>query len=371
MIESFWDIFYVPLGWLMQLCYKVVPNYGVALLIFALILKVLLSPLSVKQQKNSIKQARLQPYEKAIKKKYGAASINKNPQLQTEQERMRQQKIQEEQGELYQKFGYNPLSGCLPLLIQFPLIIFIYNVIRSPLRYLCGLSVEMVNKIKEVAGVTDEIAALNVMEKDFSKFASIEGLKLTAADLPNFNMFGLDMTVTPQFGANVYLLIPIITFVVVFFSGKLTRKFTYQPPRDEAGASAELSMKILNMTMPLMTVFITFTVPAIVGIYWLYQNVFGVVQQYILSKVFPIPKITEEEYKEAERIVNGRAQKKKKKSQKDPNRPTVRSLHHIDDDDYNARLAENPAEPKKDEKKTVSSFIEPVKMKNYDNKGKK
>ena len=371
MIESFWDLFYVPLGWLMQLCYKLIPNYGIALLLFALILKLLLSPLSVKQQKNSIKQAKLYPYDKAIRKKHGDAPVNKNPQLQSEQERLRQQRIREEQAEYYEKFGYNPLSGCFPLLIQFPLIIFIYNVIRSPLRDLCGLSAEMVNTIKEMAGVTDEISALHAMAEDFSKFSSIEGLEITASELPNFNMFGLDMTVVPQLGANIYILIPIITFVVVFFSGKLTRKFTYQPPRENGSDSAELSLKILNMAMPLMTVFFSFTIPAVVSIYWLYQNVLGVVQQIILWKLYPIPEITEEEYKEAERVVNGRAAKKKKKGPKDPNRPTVRSLHHIDDDEYNARLEENPGKSGDGEKKTVSAFIEPVKMKDYNNKGKK
>jgi len=375
-VESFWDIFYIPIGWLMRVCYSIVPNYAVALLIFAFIMKVVLIPLSVKQQRNSIKQARMYPYEKALSEKYQISKINKNPQLQTEAEKLRYQKYNSEKAEIYEKFGFNPLAGCLPLLIQLPLVILIYNVVRSPLRYLCGLSTDTVNKIKEiVAGSADkiksidEITALNAMKADFSRFTSIEGLELTVEQLPNFNVFGLDMTVTPQGASPIYLLIPLITFIVVFASGKLTRMFTYQPPREGQDASAEMSMKIMNATMPLMTVFFTFTIPSIVGIYWIYQNLIGVLQQFIMSKVMPIPEITEEEYSAAVRVVNGKpAQKKKKRTPKDPDRPRVRSLHHIDDDEYNARVVDTPADT---EKKPASSLIEPVKTKDYSSGKKK
>lgn len=379
-IESFWDIFYAPIGWLMQVCYKLVPNYAVALLIFAFIIKVLMIPLGIKQQKNSIKQSKMYPYEKALAKKHQIAKIPKNPQLQSEAEKIRYQKYNAEKGEIYERIGFNPLSGCLPLLIQLPIVILIYNVVRNPLRYICGIPKGIVEKIKEVVvaisdadkfdsiAKVDEITALNFMKEDFSRFSSIEGLNITAEQLPNFNVFGLDMTVTPQGSGAIYLLIPLITFIVVFASTKLTRMFTYQPPKDESNPSAETSMKIMNMAMPLMTVFFTFTIPAIVGIYWIYQNVFGVLNQFVMSKVMPIPELTEEEFREAERVVNGKPAQKKKKMPKDPDRPRVRSLHHIDDDEYNAKVVDTaPAS----DKKTASAFIEPVRTKDYSDKNKK
>lgn len=359
-MESFWDIFYIPLGWLMKLCYTIIPNYGVALILFAIIIKLLLFPLSVKQQKNSIRQAKLYPYERAIRKKYNGGKNSKTAQ----------QKMQQEIAELQQKENYNPLSGCLPLLIQFPILIFVYNVIRSPLRYICGLSSTVVTSIKELAGVSDEISALNAMRADFSKFASIEGIgDLTVNQLPNFNMFGKDMSVTPSAGSGVYLLVPIVTFFVMFFASKLTRKFSYQPPKEDTAADAELSMKIMNLTMPLLSVYIAFITPAVVGVYWMYQNMLGVLQQFLLSKLYPVPKYTEEELKEAEKTIRGKAVSKKVKKNKDPNRPLPRSLHHIDDDEYNARVVDDSAnEQKKEEKKTVSPFVEPVQMKDYSDK---
>lgn len=380
-IESFWDIFYAPIGWLMQLCYSLVPNYAVALLIFAVILKVVMIPLGVKQQRNSIKQSKMYPYEKALSKKYQIDKINKNPQLQTEAEKVRYQKYNAEKAEIYERVGFNPLSGCLPLLIQLPIVLLIYNVVRSPLRYLCGIPKGIVEKIKEVVVAisdtdkfnaisdVDEITALHAMREDFSRFANIEGLNITLEDIPNFDVFGLDMTLTPQGSPAIYLLIPLITFVVVFASGKLTRMFTYQPPKDESAPSADMSMKIMNIALPLMTVFFTFTIPSIVGIYWIYQNALGVLQQFLMSKVMPVPALTEEEFRAAERVVNGKpANGKKKKAPKDPDRPRVRSLHHIDDDEYNAKVVDDaPA----NNNKTASPFIEPVRTKDYSDKSKK
>ena len=360
----------------MRVCYNLVPNYAVALLIFAFIIKLVLIPLGIKQQKNSIKQSKMYPYEKALAKKHQIAKIPKNPQLQSEAEKVRYQKYNAEKGEIYERIGFNPLGGCLPLLIQLPIVILVYNVVRNPLRYICGLSKDMVAKIKEVAATIteisaekiDEITALRTMRENFSSFSSIEGFELTLEELPNFNVFGLDMTVTPQGASAIYLLIPLLTFIVVYATGKLTRKFSYQPPKDDTNPSAETSMKIMNMAMPLMTVFFTFTIPAIVGIYWIYQNVIGVLHQFVMSKVMPIPAITEEEYLAAERVVNGKPAQKKKKGPKDPDRPRVRSLHHIDDDEYNAKVVDTaPAT----EKKTASSFIEPVRTKDYSDKSKK
>ena len=162
-IESFWDIFYAPIGWLMQLCYSLVPNYAVALLIFAVILKVVMIPLGVKQQRNSIKQSKMYPYEKALSKKYQIDKINKNPQLQTEAEKVRYQKYNAEKAEIYERVGFNPLSGCLPLLIQLPIVLLIYNVVRSPLRYLCGIPKGIVEKIKEVVVAISDTDKFNAI----------------------------------------------------------------------------------------------------------------------------------------------------------------------------------------------------------------
>ena len=118
-------------------------QYVFGLLLYALLFKLLFLPFSIKQQKNQIKMAQLTPKIELIKAKYRG---------RTDQVTM--QKQQQEIMELQQKEGYNPLSGCLPLLLQFPIIIFLYEVIRGPLSYICGLSTAEIESIKTIIGST-------------------------------------------------------------------------------------------------------------------------------------------------------------------------------------------------------------------------
>ena len=103
---------------------------------------------------------------------------------------------------------------------------------------------------------------------------------------------------------------------------KLTKKFMYQPQTTATGDKAA-SNKIMDLMMPLISVWISFSVPAVVGVYWIYQQILGTVQQFVLAKLYPYPTFTEEEMREAEKQMNGSVRKKKK----------VRSLHRIDEED--------------------------------------
>ena len=130
------DIIYKPIALLLKFCYSFTFNYALALLVFALIVKIILLPLSIKQYKNSLKQASLKPRETAIMNKYRGRN-----------DRAGREKRQMEIQQLYQSEGYNQLAGCLPLLIQLPIILLIYNVIRQPLTYLCSLEAGVIQKI--------------------------------------------------------------------------------------------------------------------------------------------------------------------------------------------------------------------------------
>lgn len=332
------DILNVPFGYVVKFCYALIPNYAIALLLFAIIVKILMLPLGIKQQKNMIKQATLRPKEMAIRKKYAGRD-----------DKPTQQKMQEEVMALYQKENYSPMGGCLPLLLQFPIIISLYNVIRNPLTYVCRIG-DKVDAIKAALvdlgllsvdknvytivssniRVSGELDYIQLIRDNFDKLGDVMG-DFTADKLPNFHIFGgfLDLAKTPSFNDPSWLLaIPVLTFIFSFLSMKLTRKFTYQPPAQDGGANAGLSTKIMDLTMPLFSVYITFIVPAVIGVYWIYQNVLGVVQQYAVSKLYPVPVFTEEDYKKAEKEMGTRTAKEKKKDKSE-----VHSLHHIDDDD--------------------------------------
>ena len=332
---NFWDIINVPFGYVLKFCNKIVGNqYIFALLIFAIIIEIVLLPFGIKQQKNSIKQAKLRPKEMAIKKKYAGRDDQPTKQKMT-------QEIQE----LYQKEGYNPMGGCLPLLIQLPIIIALYNIVMNPLKYICGLSEETINGIinvvksfpqyAESAFTTtrniDLMAAMrNILSTDP---AALSQFNISVGDLPNLTMFGgaLDLGAIPSVKVfNWLLLVPVLTFVAYYFSMRMTRKLTYQPTTANDPAMG-CSNKMMDIMMPLFSVYITFMVPAAIGVYWILKSILGVGKQWILKKAMPLPEFTEEDYKAAEKEMNVRADNK---SPKNKSGKVVRSLHHIDDEDF-------------------------------------
>ena len=344
-MSSIWDIINIPLGWIIKISYSLTHNYAVALFLFALILQIILFPLGIKQQKNSVKQASLRPKEMAIRKKYAGRT-----------DKPTQQKLNQEIMELYQRENFNPMGGCLPLLIQLPILFSLYNVVVSPLKYICGYSTEVIANIQakiyelmsaagtagyemyEAGKAVRQIDLITKMrELGLSNFVDGSGAAITEDALPNFTILcgAMDLSQTPSFtNFNLLLLIPLLTLIVTLGSTFITRKLTYNPNPEMQN---DISMKIMNLSMPLLSVYISFTIAAAIGLYWIFRNILGVLQQLILIKLYPIPKFSEEDYKAAEREFGAKSQSKKQQKQ---GGQKVRSLHRIDEDDY-----DEPAKP--------------------------
>ena len=314
--------------------------YLFGLFLFALLVKIILLPLSIKQQKTSIKQAKMRPKEMAIRKKYKGRT-----------DKVTQQKMQNEIMELYQRENYNPMSGCLPLLIQMPVIIILYNVIINPLKHICGWTAEQISAIGSYLSVEEsvlktlsarDISLVEYMTPD--KHAAINDA-LTAAGLeavdfsviPNFMIGAFDLSAQPAFW-NWLLLVPVFTFVFQFIASKIQRKFTFQPGIGQE-QQTKSTMMVMDIMLPAMTTLIAFRVPAAIGIYWMFNNILGVVQTILLHKAMPLPTCTEDDIKAAERELAGKAPKN---VQADASRGPVRSLHSIDfsDEEIEADLGE-------------------------------
>ena len=137
---NLFDIIALPFGYVMQFCYWVAQgNYILSLLLFSFIMEILMLPFAIKQQKNSIKAASLRPKEMAIRKKYGGHT-----------DQPTQQKMMMEIQEMQKKEGYSPFGGCLQLLIQFPILIALYNIVYNPLKYISGFSKENINEKNKI-----------------------------------------------------------------------------------------------------------------------------------------------------------------------------------------------------------------------------
>ncbi len=382
------DILAMPFGYLMKFCCYIAPNYLISLALFTLIIQFILCLIfGIKQQKNSVKQALLAPKVAAIRKKYAGRNDQKT---MTE--------MQSDINKLYEENGYSQFGGCLPMLIQMPIILALYQVIRYPLRFICGvgmndenLAVQVVKnfagKIESVANAIPKGIELDKLNFDHTSNAQYEIIKylnenglegsskllegVEVSVLPRFGIGPFDLSAVPTFDLkhlSVLLLVPVLVYLTTVASQLITRKFMYQDPAMKQQQNSG-SMKMMTYAMPLLSVWIAFSVPAAVGVYWIYRSVFATLQQMILSFVMPYPKYTEEDFKAAEKEMNSTNSKKKKKNTDNSSRPAgekKRSLHHIDDDDDDAPL------PPKKEKKTIEVEIDPAnapKMK--DDKGVK
>ena len=325
-------------------------NYLIGICIFAIIIEIFMIPFAIKQQKNSIKQANLRPKEMAIRNRYKGRN-----------DQATQQKVAQEIQELYQRENFNPMSGCLPMLIQLPIIMLLYNIVVDPVQNVLGGSAEFANALNTFAttskaagglglslgsssGTIEILSHFNGLDyeamAEFPLFANGGAVASQLVDfgknIPSFNIGAINFGLTPSFNDNFLLLIvPVLTFVVYFGSMKISKKFTYQPTQNENAPGAGCSTKMMEFSMPLMSTFFCFMVPGAVGVYWVFRSVISTVKQFIMSKVMPLPQFTEEDYKEAERELNSKRPQRKRKNADDldPNRERPRSLHHIDDDD--------------------------------------
>ena len=266
-------------------------NYILALLLFALMVKIIMVPLAIPQQKNQIKMAKLRPKMLLIEKKYAG----RNDQVTL-------RKKQAEMMELQQKEGYSPVWGCLPLLLQLPVIIILYRVIQRPLTYVSRLGSELLSAISGSVGFegSSEISLLTqinrnlpVAEASYAGYFADRGQAapgLLADVLPKMNFFGAQLTSTPSF-TSILLLIPLINFGLGVLTMKLTKKLNGNAAQMTAQTTDQkVSGGIMEWMMPLISLWFAFILPAALGMYWIFQAVLGIAQTLILAKVMPMPK---------------------------------------------------------------------------------
>lgn len=275
----------IPFGYVLEFFYNFFDNYGLALILFSLAVKLILLPLSAKSKKSMMKTSRLQPKIKQIELACGDDK----------------QKYQQEVSRLYKEEGVSMMGGCLwgflPLLLLIPL----YNVIREPLTYLLHLDEATVTAIKEVVAKMQnvEIDKLNYYwqysaAQNMGQFADI--VKATSI---NFSFLGIDLGQTPNWqiwkasgwseigGALIPLVSGGLNYLAMFISQKMNNTVIKNDKgeKDEAAvASAQSTGKAMNLIMPLVSVWFGFIMPLGISIYWIAQSVFGIVQDFFLTR---------------------------------------------------------------------------------------
>ena len=277
-----------PLGFVMWFCYKIIPNYGLALILFAFIAKAAMLPLGIKQQKSTVKMRIFQPKVAEIQKKYAN----------------NREKMAEELNALYAEEGYSPTAGCLPMIIQFIILFGLIDVIYKPLTHIVRLSSEVIAQATDIAtqagflanlgnSFSSQIALVGAVQQHPDAFGALGSDVITQISSLDLNFLGLNLAEVPSFGFNILFLIPILSAVTSLLLSLVTMKTTAAITKGTPGAGATNVM--MMVMMPLMMLWFTASVPAGVGIYWTISNVFSMVQTVFLNKFYNVNDLAEKE----------------------------------------------------------------------------
>ncbi|MBD9159678.1 MAG: YidC/Oxa1 family membrane protein insertase [Clostridiales bacterium] len=298
MFEFFANIF----GYLLQFVYHLVNNYGLAIILFTVIIKILLLPLSIKQQRSMKKSAELNEKMKVLQFKY-----KNDPE-----------KLNQEMMNLYKSENMSPFSGCLTAIIQLLLLLSIFYLVRSPLTYMEKIPTESINNyvqqlkddgktISQVYPEIDLIREYQTIKEKNPEDANVEKINI------QMNFLGLDLSKIPQQNMTDYTvyIIPVLYILSSFISIRMTtamqekqnkankekkeqkevqidgttgKELVPQEEENEMDAVMQTN-KMMSWMMPIMSISIAFVAPLGLALYWLVSNILMIVERIILDKI--------------------------------------------------------------------------------------
>lgn len=294
----------IPFAWLVRLFYNLTSSYGAAIILFTLVLKMILLPFQMKSKKSRMRMSRMSGRLQEIQKKYANNQTRQAEEMQ----------------KLYAEEGVNPMSGCLWSFLPLPILLALYSIIRQPITHFMMLSGDVVQQmvdavtnagldVSNIVQMKDGAAVVRDGVTQLLPYGQINLVKTVASRMPevgaqvdgwinmNFDFIGLDMAATPWSAVTGFafrwaviglILIPILAGGSQWLLTKITMK--HQPQTDPSAASANRMM----MFMPLFSVYIAFTMPSALGLYWIAQSAFSAVQEFLMGKFFN-RKLEEEE----------------------------------------------------------------------------
>ena len=279
------DFFANILGYILNGIYLLVKNYGIAIIIFSILAKVAMLPLSIKQQKTLKKNEKIQKEMKILQIKHKG----------------NQEKLNQEMMELYKRENISPFGGCFSVLIQMILIFAMFFLVRSPITYMKKVDSEAINSqiatIKEEQG--ENSVSAQYPEMSIIKYLQKEN-KTDDDKYINMNFFGLDLSQVPNENFNdiKVFIIPVLYVISSVISVKLTSSITTKKKDDEEekikekneNANPEEMTQAMNnymvWMMPVLSVSISLVAPLGLALYWLVNNIIMVIERLILNKMF-------------------------------------------------------------------------------------
>lgn len=225
-----------PLGMLLKLIFDFVGDYGYSIIIFTIITKLILLPINMKQTESTKRMNEINPKMKEIQEKY-----------KNDKEKMNQKLM-----ELYKEHNYNPASGCLPALIQMPILFALFYVIREPIKY-----------------VFLETSVYDAISKNFWWLTDL-GKPEMSATLIKVAGYGLPI-------------LAILSAATTYYQMKMVNPKSNENDKNKPDATQQ-TQKMMTTMMPIMFGWITLSVPSGLALYWVVGNVFTIIQQYFMMK---------------------------------------------------------------------------------------
>ena len=281
-------IILTPFAWLLMLFYDFSQNYGIALILFALVIKLVLFPFNLKGKKSMIQMNLLSSKMQQLQKQYGKDRERYNLEIQ----------------KLYEKEKVNPMSGCLWSFIPIIFLMVLYGIIREPLTYLMNVPADMINTVAEVTGVANSGTYPQIaMLKAIADPAVLEQVKAALGESAGAGLFsmnveflGINLANIPQLNfwsaegglvwGNIGLfLLPLVSVGTSLLSMYVSMKTNQMNRGGEQNDQMAKTNRTMMIFMPIMSLWIGFTVPAGLSIYWIAQYIFSIFQELICGRL--------------------------------------------------------------------------------------
>ena len=329
------NIITAPFAWVMRLFYELTGSYGWTLILFTLVVKLILLPFQLKGKKSMVRMGRLSNKQAELQKKYAN----------------NQQKYQEELQKLYTEAGVNPMGGCLWSFLPLAILLPLYSIVRLPLQYFLRLGTDVIEQIRTLAESVGYVASgsaayeqINLAKFVTDHWESFQG-KFDGLMPLNFQFLGLDLSAAPTSAFQDFhfewaliglILIPLLSGFLGWLQTRITMTSNGQ-------TTSQPGMKGMNIFMPLFNVYICFTLPASLGIYWIGSSVFSIIQEATLGRYYNKKIQAEEDEREAAREASRKLRMEEAKRQAAEQRENAKSQKKFEKKQPEKKVSTNEA----------------------------
>ena len=284
----------VPLGYAIYYIYKVVPNYALSIIIFTLLLRIVLIPFSIKQQKSLARTSAFQPYINEINKKYAKNLVKKNEELR----------------KLYSDHNINPASGCLIAFLPMVVLFGMIDVIYRPLIHILHLPQSVVDSAVEIfknsssfqgghnIGNAMQLNVISDVINNQDRYSSLGSDVIESIKTIDLNFLGFNIGEVAKI-SSITIIFPILALIFSFLQLYISFK-TNSMPTVNNGTNPTL--KVMMFVMPILSIWISLTVPIGVSLYWIVGYILQILQILILNKVCNVNKLREQAIEEVEEM---------------------------------------------------------------------